>query len=351
MAVKDMIDKSRSNDPSRVRGYQGFGLYPPYAHHEHDCIMSYYNCSSVCNEDITTTMMEVVDNTGKVLRKSAKVLLDSGCSRTLMSIKFFEELQQLGTFRKEFNLDKPFKYMCTNQEVEVVTKAVELNLRLEGIEVYITGGLNVIPFDIIMSWTDIKKNNLVPVFYRIWREGLVRRTTVLGTEDEGIENEFAYATKVEIEGLGEEKVKERKDVKSSKEEDLKKALEGCLCESKIISLLGKYKEVFSSDLSGPGAYVEPMRLVLNDTQLPRWAGPRKIPIDHLQFVKETLTTWETSGIIRKVKNSKVASAIHLVAAPGKDPRLTIDFRGINDCLVSDIYPLPYLSAIVDSIRL
>ena len=228
--------------PNMVRSYQEFGLHPGgEVNQEHDSIMSHYGCSSVCDDDITTAIMGVLDSSGKVIR-NVKVLLDSGCSRTLISIKFWNELKKSGNF-KDFVLNIPFRFMCTNQEVETVLKAAELNLVWEGVKVNTIGGLSDIPFDIIMSWSDIKKNNLVPVFSKLWKAGLVRKTTVLGSEDESIENEFAYATIVEVEGLGEDMRNKSERVKSSDNDAYQKALDGCLFNSKLTFVLDKYKEV------------------------------------------------------------------------------------------------------------
>ncbi len=67
------------------------------------------------------------------------------------------------------------------------------------------------------------------------------------------------------------------------------------------------------------------------------------------FVKATVDEWLKKGFIKRSK-SHTASPIHVVRAPNKEWRLCIDYKDLNDNIEDQLYPLPSVKSIIESLK-
>ncbi len=103
----------------------------------------------------------------------------------------------------------------------------------------------------------------------------------------------------------------------------------------------EFPEVFSGKLPLIPARVDDMkvRLMIPGKALLRSLPPRKFSGAVRKFINEEVTAWLESGVIVPSQASYVSQLVP-VRTPGRDMRLCIDYRKVNEITVIDPFPLP-----------
>ena len=77
--------------------------------------------------------------------------------------------------------------------------------------------------------------------------------------------------------------------------------------------------------------------------------PRRLPFHLRDTVEKMINELEQHNLIRK-SSSPWASPVVLVQVPGKDLRLCIDYRKLNNVTKADAYPIPRIDDVFDVIN-
>ena len=93
----------------------------------------------------------------------------------------------------------------------------------------------------------------------------------------------------------------------------------------------------------PTRVIEHVIKVNNETPIRQKCRP--VPQAKKEILKQKLTELSKAGLIRR-SFSPWRSPVHMVSKDGKDDRLTIDYRLLNDVTVKDSFPLPNIKEIL-----
>mmetsp|Transcript_7130 Transcript_7130/g.7480 ORF Transcript_7130/g.7480 Transcript_7130/m.7480 type:complete len:1037 (-) Transcript_7130:831-3941(-) len=107
-----------------------------------------------------------------------------------------------------------------------------------------------------------------------------------------------------------------------------------------------YPDVCSGVLSKDAAKIEPMKIeLIKDTNLPIPHPPRQYSEVVNKFIASEVEKWLQDGIIVPAEVS-YASQVVIVKSKGRDWRLCVDYRGLNACTKSNVFPLPNVKALL-----
>ena len=175
---------------------------------------------------------------------------------------------------------------------------------------------------------------------RIDEKGQVRETVA-----ECIDNSFAthYENVTNLDRDAEDRIR-RKRKRRKVLLKYKEALE---------EILERHKEVFGRDKEKPPAQVdrelaEHVIELKEGESLDRSPGMRKRSQMADVFIEDTIKKLLKTKLIFKVTDGSVAHAcqVHMVTAPGREPRFTIDYRPINAKTKADSFPLPRMDELL-----
>jgi hypothetical protein len=177
-----------------------------------------------------------------------------------------------------------------------------------------------IPVDMLVCWADIKAHKLFGILAEAAGVSLPKLTEIASEDnwsDDHVEVESAVP--VEREALQNQIIKE-------------------------------FPTVFNEDLPGEPAKVPPFIIELRNPQvLPESGQPRRQPLVIRKFISDTVDDLLKSGFIVP-STSPVASPVVVVRAPGKDPRMCVDYRVVNAATLPLCHPLPNLKDILSRLR-
>lgn len=206
-----------------------------------------------------------------------------------------------------------------------VTESVLVRLSLTGyknisVDFSIELGVLPIPIDILISWSDIKGLNLLPL--------LSKMSEVCAAVAEPAVVEECYEA----------------EVISSSDLPNQLALPQGAFGDLLRVLCNEYPEVFSNSVAPQPARVDAMSIEL--CQPTNFRGAMRRQSDAVRaFVSETVKKLLADGIIVE-STSPVASPIVVARAPGREWRFCIDYRQLNKITVPMLHPLPNLHIIL-----
>lgn len=109
----------------------------------------------------------------------------------------------------------------------------------------------------------------------------------------------------------------------------------------LVDYLDAKKELLLSD-SNRKANLDPVSIKQRINHEPARFNARPLSPKCMEIAYEILDKMLTDGIVEKVSTCPNISPIHLVLRDGKKPRMVVDFRHVNQGIVDDTHPLPYL---------
>ena len=118
---------------------------------------------------------------------------------------------------------------------------------------------------------------------------------------------------------------------------------------KIHNLLWEYRNSFAVDTSKPGKMLNVKHSIDTGNGLPICQAPYREPPRHNEFIGETVQKLDKLGLI-KPSNSSWASPIVLAKKKDGTLRFCVDYRKLNSVTKRDVYPLPRIEDMFDSIR-
>jgi len=117
----------------------------------------------------------------------------------------------------------------------------------------------------------------------------------------------------------------------------------------MLGLLREYKDVFAekaADLTG--AKVEPIRLTTR-TDEPVAVRMRRYSQKEKEAMKREVDQMLEDGVIRRSKSPYQASVLLVPKKDTVEPRFCVDYRPLNAVTVTEVYPLPRIDDILDSL--
>jgi len=247
----------------------------------------------------------------KVNNIHVNVGLDSLSSETLISRDIANQLDKLKIYDGDVKTIK----VAGNMEI-IVNKFIDIEIEnLVPDKIKLTCGVADIPVDILISWGDIKKYKLLDI---------------LLSKDVSVE-EFNFISPEE---------EEEEDINDGDGEP-----DGDN-EGNIEIFKNDYPTVFRDVLPVQPAKVTPMQIILmNDKKLPNSQPPRRFSETVKKFIYDEIQKWLHDGVISHC-DAAYASQITVVHAKGRDWRLCIDFRELNEVTKSNVYPIPNLKSVL-----
>ena len=120
-------------------------------------------------------------------------------------------------------------------------------------------------------------------------------------------------------------------------------------KEKILSLLDEYHDVFATDKTQIGAARNcNVNIELLD-RAPVNLAPHRHSVEDSDIIEEIVNDLKKKGIVED-SSSPYSSPVVLVKKEGKDPRLCIDFRGVNMKVKRNAYPIPRCDEAIDTLR-
>jgi hypothetical protein len=214
------------------------------------------------------------------------------------------------------------KYIQPAGYATPVGYSTELQLRVSlGSSVSFTAMFAVlsIPVDIIVCWPDIKAHRLFGVLAEAAGVCLPKLTEIASEDSWSEDPVMSEVVPVEREAL----------------------------QNRII---GEFPAVFNENLPMEPAKVPAFTIELQNPQvLPDSSPPRRQPPVLRKFIADTVDDLLKNGFIVP-SQSPVASPVVVVRAPGRDPRMCIDYRVVNAATLPLRQPLPNLKDILSRLR-
>jgi len=85
---------------------------------------------------------------------------------------------------------------------------------------------------------------------------------------------------------------------------------------------------------------DPIELELLPNAKPFYGKPFSIPKAYQQLTKDEIARFESIGLLTKVTSSKWAAPTFIIPKKNQTVRVITDFRGLNQCLKRNPYPMP-----------
>jgi hypothetical protein len=256
---------------------------------------------------------------GSVYGIPARVGLDSMSSYSLVSREF---LARLGAKVQVVVGDRSWRVATAGggDPVQVDRFAV-VDLQVDGAPlVRLTLGVLDIPVDVLVGWNDVRGSGLWPILCEVAGRGLPRVLEVAPEESE--EGGFDLLAMVAA---------------------------GSEVSESLSVLKDEFPEVLSGVLSKEPAKLKPMSIRLKPgVVLPRSSPPRRQSAVVSKFIEESVGKLLDMGFIVP-STSSIAQQVVVVRAKGKDFRFCVDFREVNAVSESDLFPIPNLKLLLESV--
>jgi len=108
----------------------------------------------------------------------------------------------------------------------------------------------------------------------------------------------------------------------------------------IRKLMEEFKTVFTAELQGKPAKLEPMVIELLPGKMPRHQPPRRVSPAMMETLRDQLAELMEKKVIRRCARSACAAPTVFVGKKDGTKRMCVDYRMLNDCTVPMLYPMP-----------
>ena len=259
---------------------------------------------------------------GSIGPLNVEVGLDTMSCMSLISPQVFQSLLQDGGISRPL-AEPVVVHTAGTAEPSVVDTEIDITVKLSNsVLLNLTCGVFAIPTDVIISWGDIVKHQLVQLLAELAGVSLPCLTELASEESDEGAGSFPVANS-EVPGEAVE----------------------CLQ-----SLLSEFSESFSENLPAVSAKLPAMQLELVDPKvMPGSVPPRRQSVAVQEIIRDNVEDLLQQGHIVP-SQSQVASGVVVIRLPGKVPRMCIDYRDVNLRTVSTRYPLPSLKGILSRLQ-
>lgn len=289
-------------------------------------------------DNIATISGHIYSYSNRAKDGEFKMILDSGSSINLISKKLWDRRKVYWKergFCSEIIKTNPKNVQSVSNEITVIDESIELMICIEEKSYKIVFQIMEMPADFIIGWSDIVANGLVGELIRASEDKLTQEELCLEEENELKWSMLAKGLRERVE-----------EVENDLEKELQSAVGNCKFKETILKVLREFIIVFDPILPEGGALVPPMKLeCIEGKQLPTKAFIRRQNPEVQKFIDEQIDEWIRLGFIVE-STSQVVSAILVAMAPNHKWRCCVNYQKVNDCIQTNLYPLPNLKEIL-----
>ena len=304
----------------------------------------------------TTTVATVKTSTGDT--REIYVLLDTGCSSTILSNKYLRNVKNIKKSNSNYSTaGGPYQ---TNSSATVTFKLPEFSMSKE-----ITwkvdmdsGKLEELGYDMIIGRDLLQALKVVIDFeYQVirWEDVSIpmNRTKLTKSKKEELNAIFQLATEPKTVQQATERVSRILDA-SYKKANLVDVVDKHCCHlskdrrDRILNLLRQFEDLFDGTLGE--FHTTPVHLDLKEGAVPKHHKPFPVAKIHELTLKKELERLCKIGVLRKCSNSVWATPTFIIPKKNGTVRFISDFRYLNKCLVRRPYPIPKIADILQKLE-
>ena len=286
------------------------------------------------------------------------VLLDTGCSNTIVNDKYLNYLESVkkiktnyatagGTYHVNKNGIVKFKLPEFSTSKEITWKCDVDN-----------GSLLELGYDMVIGRDLLKALKMIIDFEHDtikWEDSQIpmNRTKLVKDKKKQLNAIFQLATEPKTVQNATNRVTKILDAQYEKA-NLAEVVKKHCCHlsaarrKQILEVLTQFEDLFDGTLGD--FLTEPVHLELKEGTQPKHHKPFPVPKIHEVTLKKELERLCKIGVLRKCSNSVWASPTFIIPKKNGTVRFISDFRFVNKCLVRKPYPIPKISDILQKIE-
>ena len=304
----------------------------------------------------TTTVASLKDRTGEPTQ--LYVLLDTGCSNSLLSDKFLPYIKSLKKTKSHYaTAGGPYK---TSRMGTVTFKLPEFSPSKDiSWQMDIDKGkLEELGYDMIIGRDLLQALKMTIDFeYQVIKwEGTsvpMNKTKLAKSRKKELHAIFQLATEPKTVQEATNRVSRILDAKYDKANLVEVVKNYCKHlsvdrQSAILKLLRQYEDLFDGTLGD--FYTDPVHLNLKIDAVPKHHKPFPVPKIHETTLRNELARLCKIGVLKKCSDSTWASPTFIIPKKNGTVRFISDFRYVNKCLIRKPYPIPKIADVLQKLE-
>ena len=287
--------------------------------------------------------------------KRLRVLLDSGCTATLVNSNMVKHLKKKHTMPTKWST-KAGNFQTTHKcQIEFTLPEFHPGREIEW-NVYVDDS-PPLKYDMIIGCDLLMHLGIDLIFSKAeihWDNASIPMKSIDSISDANIDTlEHEILLSHDPDTIGAERIQSIIDAKYTKT-DLTQVVKTCsdLTASEqieLLKLLQKFEDLFDGTLGSWNS--DPIDLELQDPNCkPYHARPYPVPHSQEQKLRDEVSRLEKYGVLRKINRSEWASPMFTIPKPDGSLRSLADLRELNKRIKRKPYPLPKISDLLQKLE-
>ena len=287
--------------------------------------------------------------------KRLRVLLDSGCTATLVNANMVKHLKKKHTMPTKWST-KAGNFQTTHKcKIEFTLPEFHPGREIEW-NVYVDES-PPLKYDMIIGRDLLMHLGIDLIFSKAeihWDNASIPMKSIDSISDaniDALEHEILFSHDPDT--IGADRIQSIIDAKYTKT-DLTQVVKTCkdLTASEqleLLKLLNKFEDLFDGTLGSWKS--DPIDLELQDPNCkPYHAKPYPVPHSQEQKLRDEVSRLEQFGVLRKINRSEWASPMFTIPKPDGSLRSLADLRELNKRIKRKPYPLPKISDLLQKLE-